>query len=416
MEELLQFVYLMPVGVIRFRNDGSVDMMNPIAAACLLSVTSADTLQNIYAPLAPFAPELHRLVAQFEGPSGVIFEEQRLRVQAGGNPMVLSLTVQKIKDDVHMAVLNDVTKLAEQEDKLYMDRQKFFAIFDHVRDYAIFTLTLDGLIDEWNHSMERYAGWLADEVQGSSMSLCFPEDDPDRPKLDRLLAEARRIGSVETEGWQRRRDGSRLWANSVITALPDATGTIRGFVVVSRDMTERKQFEDSMKQLAMVDPLTGAFNRRRGDALLAIEFGRHLRFGRPFAVLMIDVDHFKAINDNFGHQVGDDVLCALVQTCKNALRAIDMVARWGGEEFLVVLPETDSAAAISIAERLRGVVEASEISHATGENTRITISIVAAVAADDSIKELLRRSDLALYEAKASGRNRVVLWPKPHPA
>ena len=139
---------------------------------------------------------------------------------------------------------------------------------------------MDGLIEEWNQSLQRFAGWLAADVQGRSMSMFFPLDDPDRPDLNLLLAEALRTGSTETEGWRLKRDGSRLWANTVVTALPDEAGTVRGFVVVSRDLTERKSQEDDLKKLATVDPLTGAYNRRRGDALLEVQFSQLKRHGR----------------------------------------------------------------------------------------------------------------------------------------
>ena len=412
MEDLLQFLYLMPVGVVKFCADGTVEMMNPIAAALLQSLASADTLQNIYSSLAPIAPDLRTRVSSFSGPTGIIIDQERLRARAGSQALVLSLKVNRIKDNVYMAVLTDVSRLAEQEEKLYLDRQKFFAIFDHVRDYAIYTITLNGLIDEWNHSLQRYAGWLATDTQGRHMSVFFPSDDPDRPRIDLLLAEAQRLGSTETEGWQLKRDGSRLWANSVITALPDEAGNVRGFVVVSRDITERKRSEDDMKRLATVDPLTGAYNRRQGDALLAAEFSRRARYRRPFAILMLDIDHFKAVNDRFGHSGGDAVLCELVQTCAKVLRSIDMVARWGGEEFLIVLPEIDAGNAMSTAERLRAAIEATEVVAPGGETIRFTVSIGVAAPENESPDELLRRSDVALYSAKTGGRNRVILAEK----
>jgi diguanylate cyclase (GGDEF)-like protein/PAS domain S-box-containing protein len=410
-EDLLQFLYLMPVGVVKFRVDGTVDMMNPVASALLLSVTPTETLQNIYPALALVVPDLHQRVALFVGPAGTVIDQQRLEARAGGTTMVLSLTVNKIKDNVYMAVLKDVTRLAEQERKLYANRQKFFAIFDHVRDYAIYTITMDGIIEDWNQSVQRYGGWLAADIQGRSMSLFFPWDDPDRPRIELLLAEAKRIGSVETEGWRLKRDGSRLWANSVITALPDETGTVQGFVVVSRDITERKRLEDDMRLLATVDPLTGAYNRRQGDALLAAEFSRRSRDGRPFAMLLLDIDHFKAINDRFGHPAGDAVLRSLVQSCQTALRPIDMVVRWGGEEFLVVLPDTDAVAAMSAAERVRVALAATEVVVPDTATIRFTVSIGVSVSQGDNPGELLRRSDVALYAAKNSGRDRVVLAP-----
>ena len=409
MEDLLQFLYLMPVGVVKFDADGAVDMMNPVASALLASITTADTLLDIFSALTPIAPDLRQRVAGFAGPVGTIVEQQWFRALAGEQELVLSLTVNQIKHNVYMAVLTDVSRLSKQEEKLYVDRKKFFAIFDNVRDYAIYTITMDGLIEEWNQSVQRYAGWLAADVEGRSMSLLHPPDDPDRPRIDLLLAEAQRIGSTEIEGWVLKRDGSRLWANSVVTALPDESGTIRGFVVVSRDMTERKGLEDEMKLLATVDSLTGAYNRRKGNELLIVEANRQTRNGRPFAVLMLDIDHFKAINDGFGHTAGDSVLCAFVRICKNTLRSIDVVVRWGGEEFLLVLPGTDEAEAMSTAERVRTAASAMEIISPDGPPIRFTISIGVAVSAGDSPSDLLSRSDSALYAAKTGGRNRVIL-------
>jgi diguanylate cyclase (GGDEF)-like protein/PAS domain S-box-containing protein len=412
LEELLQFLYLSPVGVVKFQASGAVDLMNPVATALLLSMSPTDTLANIYAALAPMVPELRELVARFAGPAGIIMDQHWLRACAGSRTLVLSLTVNQIKENIYMAVLTDVTTLAEQNQKLYSDRQKFFAIFDHVLDYAIYTITMDGIVEEWNQSVQRFAGWLAADVQGRSMALFFPADDADKPCLDLLLAEAGRLGSVETEGWGLKRDGSRLWANTVITALPNEAGTVCGFVVVSRDMTERKRREDDMKLLATVDPLTGAYNRRQGDALLAAESGRRARDGRPFAVLLMDIDHFKAVNDLFGHLTGDAVLCALVKACRNALRTIDVVVRWGGEEFLVIMPDADTAAAMSAAERVRATLASTEITApGAGASIRITVSIGVAVPTDDSPVELMRRSDVALYSAKTGGRNRVMLAP-----
>ena len=303
------------------------------------------------------------------------------------------------------------TTLAEQERRLYADRQKSLAILENVRDYAIYTTTMEGKIEEWNRSLQRVGGWLAEDVQGRDMSMFLPLDDTNRPHIDLLLAQAQRTGSVETESWRLKRDGTRFWGNTVITALPDEAGDVRGFVVVTRDLTERKRTEDELKTLATVDPLTGAYNRRQGDALLAAEFARRSRDGRDFAVLLLDIDHFKAVNDQFGHAAGDAVLFALVNESQKTLRSIDMLIRWGGEEFLFVLPNADGKAALVAAERIRAALAATEIVDPGVAVLHITVSIGVAVPVADNPRELIRRVDLALYAAKAGGRNRVMVAP-----
>jgi diguanylate cyclase (GGDEF)-like protein/PAS domain S-box-containing protein len=409
MEDLLQFLYLMPFGVVKFQADGAVDLMNAVASSLLLPLRGDDTLHNIFDSLAPLAPDLPRQVAQFSAVAGTIVDKQWLATRAGCRAMVLSLTVSRVNATVYMAMLADVTTLAEQGRRIFADRQKFYAIFDNLRDYAIYTITIEGKIEEWNRSLHRLGGWLAEDVQGQDMSIFLPPDNPHR--TDALLAEAKRIGSVETETWRLKRDGTRFWGNTVITALPDEIGEVRGFVVVTRDLTERKRTEDELKTLATVDPLTGVYNRRQGDALLAAEFARRSRDGRDFAVLLLDIDHFKAVNDQFGHAVGDAVLCALVTESQKTLRAVDMLIRWGGEEFLFVLPNADGKAAIIAAERIRAALAATEIVDPGVAVLHITVSIGVAVPVADNPRELIRRVDLALYAAKAGGRNRVMVAP-----
>jgi diguanylate cyclase (GGDEF)-like protein/PAS domain S-box-containing protein len=409
MEELFQFIYLTPVGVLKFRSDGTIDMMNPVASALLIPIAPGGALGNIYTAMAPLLPDLSQQVASFSRDAGTIIDQHRLETRAGDKMLVLSLTVNRVHESVYMAVLEDVTKVAAQERKLFDDRAKFRAIFEHVRDYAIYTITLDGRVEEWNRSLERLGGWLPADVDGRSIDMFFAPDDPKQPSVDALLAQATRLGSVETEGWRRKRDGSQLWGNTVITALPDVTGAVRGFAVVSRDMTERKRLEDAVMLLATIDPLTGAYNRRQGDAFIAAEFSRRDRGGLPFAALMLDIDNFKLINDRFGHQAGDAVLRALVQTCKKTLRTSDILVRWGGEEFLMLLPGTDAAAAMAGAERVRAALAATSVVDAGDTPINFTVSIGVAVPANNDPEELLRRSDVALYAAKEAGRNRVAL-------
>ncbi len=163
-----------------------------------------------------------------------------------------------------------------------------------------------------------------------------------------------------------------------------------------------------IQQLAITDPLTGIFNRRHLFELGEREFLRARRFNRALAVTMIDIDHFKITNDAFGHAVGDAVLKELCQLIKSNVREVDIIGRYGGEEFTVILPEADLAAAQDIAERLRGVVEKA-FSNPHNLAPGITISLGVAVLQADTpnLENLIHAADIALYTAKNSGRNRV---------
>ncbi len=171
-----------------------------------------------------------------------------------------------------------------------------------------------------------------------------------------------------------------------------------------------------LEDLASTDPLTGILNRRAFLRHLEDEFSRCQRTSGCFALLMVDIDHFKRINDNHGHRAGDEVLCAAVQNLRDAIRGIDLVGRWGGEEFVVLLPGADEVAAHIVAQRIRLNVQRPALLGDNSKHIPITASVGVAVrGADDSIEEILCRVDAALYRAKSSGRNCIV-GPSPHRA
>jgi diguanylate cyclase (GGDEF)-like protein/PAS domain S-box-containing protein len=174
------------------------------------------------------------------------------------------------------------------------------------------------------------------------------------------------------------------------------------------DISERKRLEKNLRRMATTDPLTGLHNRHHFFETARKEIARCRRFNHPVSVIMIDVDHFKATNDRFGHDTGDAVLRAFSQTASATLRTHDILARFGGEEFVVMLPETGLEASLRIAERLRAAVEA-QVLDFEPEEIRCTISLgVTELNADDaSIDTALTRADRALYRAKRTGRNRV---------
>lgn len=168
-----------------------------------------------------------------------------------------------------------------------------------------------------------------------------------------------------------------------------------------------------LEQLAQTDPLTQLLNRRALTERITAEMERALRYDSTLALLMIDLDHFKRVNDTYGHLVGDDVLRDVAKLLVDTIRVSDIVARYGGEEFLVLLPETDDAGAESFADRIRAAVEEHDFTD-SGEHPqlRLTSSIGVAMypaARIESVEDLFARADAALYRAKADGRNRVRL-------
>lgn len=174
-------------------------------------------------------------------------------------------------------------------------------------------------------------------------------------------------------------------------------------------LQELQRTNQELGHLAATDPLTGADNRRRFMERVEIEIGRTKRGGAPFSVLALDLDNFKSINDRFGHQVGDDILKSFVEKCLDSIRPYDGVARVGGEEFMILLPQTSLEGAHVIAERLRSTVANSSF-HGLPRSTVVTVSIgVSQSGRDgDTIEAILRTADQRLYHAKHEGRNRVV--------
>lgn len=176
-----------------------------------------------------------------------------------------------------------------------------------------------------------------------------------------------------------------------------------------KSMKERQHFENALFEMANTDKLTGIYNRRRFGELLRWELKKYGRYQRNACLLLFDLDHFKKVNDTYGHQVGDDVLVAIAQICKTVLRKIDIFGRYGGEEFIAFLPETDREGALVVAERLRGTIESASIPSNEGP-IHITISIGIAPFGDIdelSIDSVIKQADDALYSAKNRGRNRV---------
>lgn len=196
----------------------------------------------------------------------------------------------------------------------------------------------------------------------------------------------------------------------IIGTLQDVHGHDQAKMLgVIQDITERKALENKLEEQANKDFLTGCDSRRHFLEQAGQEFSRVHRYGGELSMLMLDLDHFKKINDQYGHQVGDTTLIKLAQVCKALLREVDVMGRLGGEEFAIMLPETGSARALEVAERLCQAVAKAEVpvEHASPLHFTTSIGVAVLTAEDVRIDAILNRADRALYRAKDAGRNRV---------
>jgi diguanylate cyclase (GGDEF)-like protein/PAS domain S-box-containing protein len=204
------------------------------------------------------------------------------------------------------------------------------------------------------------------------------------------------------------KSGEEKWIRHVCQVFDDDSATVPGIRSCNVDITARKLAEGELEQAAMYDPLTGLMNRRFLSENLKHEISRCLRSKKPFSLVLGDLDHFKLVNDQYGHECGDEVLKHVTGLLGDSVRAQDMVSRWGGEEFLILLPDTLMSGARVLARKLRSAIEHSRFTY-NGESIKVTISFgVSECDCRETPDICIRAADKKLYEAKERGRNRVV--------
>ncbi|MCG5501200.1 sensor domain-containing diguanylate cyclase [Ectothiorhodospira lacustris] len=258
-----------------------------------------------------------------------------------------------------------------------------------------------------NRAFEKQTGYRRQDVLG---------------KNPRILKSGHHDGTFYKELWDtlqsgqpfratfvnKARDGSLFHLEQTITPVRDELGEITHYMSTGKDISERVRMEQVLRRMATIDLLTGLPNRSFGEQLLEREWHRAGRYAEGFSLIMADIDHFKAINDQHGHEVGDQVLSWMGQLLQDLVRRSDTAIRWGGEEFLILIPKTDLRDAVELAERVRAGIGR----HAHPVVGHVTLSLgVSSRREDDTRKTLLRRADDALYGAKEAGRDCVGAAP-----
>jgi diguanylate cyclase (GGDEF)-like protein len=336
--------------------------------------------------------------------------------------------------------LQDVTERRVAEAAL---REKEAYLAQIVQGNSVATLVIDNnhRITHWNHACEMVTGTKASEVLGTNLQWkgFYPSARPimadlvldgandlavDRLYHGRFKPSLLVDGGYEAEDFFPHFGESGRWLFFTAAPIRNSSGRVIGAIETLQDVTERRRAEEALREseeryrrLSLTDSLTGLFNSRYLHQVLLEELERSQRYERPLSLLVLDCDNFKKINDTFGHLEGDKVLQSLAGVINHCLRRTDSAYRYGGEEFVVVLPETAGPAARVLADRLRAMFAAQEVVAADGQVIRCTVSIGVAECGPSEFKEsLIRRADEASYEAKRLGKNCVVLAENYHPA
>ena len=414
-ESLLQFLYMVPVGLVQMKSDGEIVMINPLSAQLLLPIAPDGDLSNLFITLESIAPELQSLSSSFTKKRGQICDSLRVQLTAGipgkEDAKVLAFSLLKLDADRIMVVISDVSLLVKREKQLQHNEAWFNAIFNGVTEYALVSLDSDGNIEKWNVSLDRLGKYKANEVENKLYSIFFPKDSTDENRLKDRLMEADENGWSLFESWCLRSDGSRFWGSILISPLENCLQehfVPPRYSLIIRDISEKRNSTEDLIKASFNDHLTGISNRRAFFEVAQIEFERCKKRPRPLSLLAIDADHFKKVNDTFGHAIGDEVLKHLSTVLQNCVREMDLVARIGGEEFSALLPSTDMQGAIKIAERIRSSI-AQSVLEIDGQKICYTVSIGVSTVNENvlGIDMLLKTADEALYASKHGGRNRV---------
>ena len=300
---------------------------------------------------------------------------------------------------------SDITARKQAEDKLKVQADMLELAHD-----SIIGRDMDSRITYWNSGASERYGWSRTEAIGCVIQELLKTQFP-VPEED-IHATLLSTGRWEGELTHTKKDGTQIIVASR-WQLHYKNGMPISLLEINNDITARKQLEKELELQAHTDYLTGINNRRRFMQIAELELARAVRYDNALSFLMIDIDFFKRINDTYGHQFGDQVLVKLAEICSQVLREIDIIGRYGGEEFVVMLPQTGMEAACASADRLRSVIAEAAIPLERGLPVHFTVSIgVSSLSGkDDNLDWLLNQADEALYAAKNAGRNRVMAAP-----
>ncbi len=293
-----------------------------------------------------------------------------------------------------IVTLSDITELSHSKYTL----ERYVKIID--KHVIISSTDCMGIITEVSSAFCSISGYSKKELLGKNHNIVRYKDFPASvyEQMWKRLKEEK--GTWEGEIQNQRKDGSTYWVHTIIEPRYDRLNTLIGYTSIRQDITDKKRVEE----LSITDRLTGLYNRLKLDELFAFHLSVAKRHQGAFSIIILDIDKFKLVNDTYGHQTGDSVLKEMAAILKKSSRLEDALGRWGGEEFLILLPSSGLDASMALAEKLRNVIA----KHTFEGVGSCTASFgVATFRTGDNEHSLVSRADLALYKAKENGRNKV---------
>jgi len=389
------------VGIFQIRGDGTLVNCN-LTMARILGTNNVDDLlkdnaSNYYINIE----DRETLWILLRTKGSISNYRTQLKKVDGGRAWV-ELTGSLTPDDSFSGIMQDVTPQMEGRKALEERDELHRAFFEENKAVMLLHDPLDSSIQFVNPAACNYYGYSEDELTNmTTYDLNCMTDEEIFEELKQSTSERRPyFKHIHTL-----KDGSQR--NVEVFTGPVSLGRRQLHYSIIHDVTEKRRLESKLERMATRDQLTGAYNRHAFFSRAKEEIARSVRFKHPMAVLMCDLDHFKKVNDNHGHAAGDEVLRTFALRCRAGLRQSDIFARIGGEEFAILLVETNEERALEVAERIRITASDTPIPTEKGDIV-ITASIgVTSLIADDTVTSILKRADTGLYKAKETGRNKV---------
>lgn len=332
------------------------------------------------------------------------FIGQAINYRKDGSEYIVRWSINAIKDEQGdvVAFISCQTEVTEQVGEHQLSTILAEAI-NQTADAAMIT-DLQGNIIFSNQSFSLLTGYSREELLGSNMRI-FRSGQMPASFYRKLWESLLKNESFDGIFLNKHKDGHLYFEHKIITPILDEQKRAMYFLAISRDTTEQIHKTDSLAYQAFHDPLTGLYNRAKLDELAVYKVRDYIYYGKVFSLLIGDIDNFKQINDRFGHSVGDQVIQAIAESLVSSLRQDDIVVRWGGEEFCVLL-DTDLQSAHKVAETLRKEIANHDFSSILDSKVSISFGM-ASIQPDEGFQQLFSRADQGLYQAKADGKNCV---------